>query len=102
MSYNTVFVKNMRSYLTKMVTLLRSHFQLILLGITCERVYLFYLLYTFPITSHLESIMMMGGITGHSLVSFLTFLIAFTFLFVLFGLAWWQVRRVQDQTTLWI
>ncbi|HEY4036970.1 MAG TPA: hypothetical protein VGL94_23680 [Ktedonobacteraceae bacterium] len=43
-----------------------------------------------------------GAITEHTHVGFFKFLLAFTVLFILFGFAWWEVRRLQDRTILWI
>jgi len=34
-------------------------------------------------------------------VGFLQFVIAFSFLFVLFGLAWWEAHKYRDRATLW-
>jgi hypothetical protein len=44
----------------------------------------------------------MGAISEYSQTSFFTFIIAFSSLFVMFGLAWWEAFRFQDRTTLWI
>ncbi len=100
--YFAINRKNMLLYLMKLATVLRSHTYLLLLGTTSELIYLFYLLRDFPLASYSQKLTDMGGITGFSHQGFLTFIIAFSFLFVVFGLAWWEARSYQDHTTLWI
>ncbi len=92
----------MAFYLTKLVALLRSHRWLFLLGTISELIYFFYLLRGFPLTSYFQKLTDIGAITGYSHKGFLTFIIAFSFLFVVFGLAWWEAHRFQDRVTLWI
>lgn len=92
----------MLPYLTKFVIWLRSHLWLLVLGIASELVYFFYLLHDFPIILHSLELTDLGIMTEHSHTGFFKFLIAFSILFMLFGFAWWEVRKFQDHTTLWI
>src|SRR5205807_3958326 len=55
----------------------------------------------FPIKHYLLELTDLGFITNHSHLGFLKFVIAFSFLFMLFGFAWWDVRKFQDRATLW-
>jgi hypothetical protein len=64
--------------------------------------YFYYLLHNFPVTGYYSRLDTMGGITGFTHTGFLIYLMAFGFLFVLFGFAWWETRRLQDRSTLWI
>jgi len=68
---------------------------------TSEIVYFFYLLRGFPLIHDYYHLDTMGGIAGYTHTGFLIYLIAFSFLFVLFGFAWWEARRFQDRATLW-
>src|SRR5260370_34550027 len=81
---------------------LRYHTYLLLLGTISEIIFLFFLLRDLPLASYSQKLTDMGGITGFSHQGFLTFIIAFSFLFVMFGLAWWEARSYQDCATLWI
>ena len=98
----TVKSANMAFYLTKLIALLRSRRWLFLLGTVSELVYVFYLLQTFPLLRYFQSQTDLGGITRYSQAGFLTFVIVFSFLFVAFGLAWWETHKYQDRATLWI
>src|SRR6266480_705971 len=93
--------EKMLSYLIKLVAWLQSHLWLLLLGITSELVYFFYLLHDFPVTLYSLELTDMGAISEHSHLGFLKFLIALSFLFMLFGFAWWDAHRFQDRATLW-
>jgi hypothetical protein len=44
----------------------------------------------------------MGAISGYSQTAFFSFVIAFSCLFMMFGLAWWEAFRYQGRATLWI
>jgi len=99
---STVKSQNMAFYLTELVALLRSRRWLFLLGTVSELVYVFYLLQTFPLLRYFQSQTDLGGITRYSQAGFLTFVIVFSFLFVAFGLAWWEAHSYQDRATLWI
>ena len=100
--YPTINSENILAYLTKLIVWLRSHLWLLLLGIISELVYFFYLLKDFPIKHYFLEITDLGFITNYSHLGFLKFVIAFSFLFVLFGFAWWDVHKFQDRATLWI
>ncbi|HEX3641271.1 MAG TPA: hypothetical protein VHV10_08275 [Ktedonobacteraceae bacterium] len=89
-------------YFRKLAIWLQSHLWLLLLGIASELVYYFYLLRNFPVMHDYYHLDTMGGIAGYTHAGLLTYLIAFSSLFVLFGFAWWETRRFQDHTTLWI
>jgi len=99
--HSTINREKMLSYLIKLVVWLQPHLWLVLLGITSELVYFFYLLHDFPVISHSLELTDMGAISGFSHLGFLKFLVALSFLFILFGFAWWDVRRFQDRATLW-
>ena len=79
-------------YLRKLVIWIRSHLWLLLLGITSEFIYYYYLLHNFPVTGYYYRLDTMGGITGFTHTGFLIYLMAFGFLFMLFGFAWWETR----------
>jgi hypothetical protein len=102
MSYNSIARENLLSSLTKAVVLLRSRLRLLLIGIISEFLYFFYLLYNFPLMRYFQKRIFIENITKFSRVSFFTFLIAFSILFILFGLAWWEAHKFRDQATLWI
>ena len=100
--YSTINREKMLPYLMELAVWLRSHIWLLLLGITSELVYFFYLLHDFPVIFYFLELTDMGAINGYSHFGFLKFLIALSFLFILFGFAWWDARRFQDRATLWI
>jgi len=99
--YLTINSENILAYLTKFIVWLRSHIWLLLLGIMSELVYFSYLLHDFPVTRYFMELTEMGALNGYSHRGFFKFLIAFSFLFILFGFAWWDVRKFQDRATLW-
>ncbi len=84
------------------VDFLRSRMALILTGVGCELLYLFYLLRQFPLLRYYNDMIDMGMVTKTSHTGFLAFLIVFSLLFALFGFAWWEARRLQDRSTLWL
>jgi hypothetical protein len=93
------------SALTKVYTFLSARLMLILVGISCEAVYFFYFVRMFPLTRYYNQLTEIGILTDHSLNGFLTFCAVLTALFLLFGLAWWQVAhqpRLQDRGTRWL
>jgi len=81
---------------------LRSRLLLITIGISCELLYFFYLLRQFPLLRYYNEMLDMGMVTQKSSAGFLWFLIVFSVLFALFGLAWWEVQRLHDRGTLWL
>ncbi len=81
---------------------LRSRLLLITAGIICELLYLFYLLQQFPLLRYYDDMLDMGMITKEMSMGFLWFLIVFSVLFTLFGLAWWKARHLHDRSTLWL
>jgi hypothetical protein len=90
-------------YLTKLAALVRSHTKLFLLGTISELIYILYLLHSFPLLRYFQNFQTdLGGITGYSQTAFLTFILVFSFLFVTFGLAWWEAHSYQDRVSLWI
>jgi hypothetical protein len=62
----------------------------------------FYLLRQFPLLQYYNDMIDMGMVTKTSHAGFLAFLIVFSLLFALFGFAWWEARRLQDRSTLWL
>jgi alpha-1,6-mannosyltransferase len=102
-AHDTTNKENAPAYLTKLATLLRSHIWFFLFGTISELIYLFYLLRNFPLTHYFQSAKSdMGSMSGYTHAGFLTFVIVFSFLFVMFGLAWWEAHKYQDRATLWI
>ena len=103
LAHNMINEGNKSGYLTKLTSFIRSHKLFFLFGITSELVYLFYLLRSFPLTHYFQSGKSdMGSMSGYTYSGFLTFVIIFSFLFVMFGLAWWEAFKFQDRNTLWI
>lgn len=96
------FITNHKLYAKKFTIWLQSHLWLLLLGLLSELVYFYYLLQNFPVTGYYYRLDTMGGIAGFTHSGFLIYLMAFGLLFVLFGFAWWETRRLQDHSTLWI
>ena len=99
--YPTINREKILPHLMKIVIWLRYHKWLLFLGITSELVYFFYLSHDFPIIRYSLELTDMGALNNYSHYGFFKFLIAFTFLFILFGFAWWETRRFHDRTTLW-
>lgn len=85
----------MNMCLVKFMSVLRSCLSIIVLGIGCELVYLLYFVRTFSVLEYGHSLHLtdLGGITGNSHTGFILFVLAFSVLFVLVGLAWWDTRR---------
>jgi hypothetical protein len=75
---------------------------LIFVGISCELLYFFYLLLQFPLLHYYNDLIDMGMVTKTSHAGFLGFMVVFSVLFALFGLAWWEARRLNDRGTLWL
>ncbi|MBV9689363.1 MAG: hypothetical protein JO202_06605 [Ktedonobacteraceae bacterium] len=86
----------------KLGTFLRQHVLLILIGITCEFLYLFYFVRQFGLFQYYGGLTDMARITGYSHSGFAQFVIVFSVLFLLFGLAWWDVRHLNRRSTLWL
>jgi len=84
----------------KLSVFLQSHIWLILLGTSCEVVYLVYLLHDFPLLGHYHDLTDMGIMNGYSHTGFLKFQIGSSILFLLFGLACYEVRRSHDRMSL--
>lgn len=100
-SSNT-YIKSVSASLTVFIALLRSRLCLLLLGIISEFLYFFYLLCNFPLLRYYQNYHTdLGAITSYSHAGFLQFVIVFSFLFLLFGLAWWEVHKYRDRATLW-
>lgn len=86
----------------KTLAFLRSRLALLLIGITSEILYLFYLLRQFPLLRFYQDLTDMGIINGYSHSGFLLFALLFSILFALFGLAWREARQLHDRATLWL
>lgn len=93
--------ENLRFYLKKAVTLLRSHRWLFLCGIMSELIYAFYFLRHYPLIHYFPNRFFMEDIDDYSRTSFVFFMLTATALFILFSMAWWKVRKYQDRATLW-
>ncbi len=91
-----------RGSLTKLVAFLQPYKWLLLLGTTTELIYFLYLFKSFPIINYFHTLEDIGTISKYSQTAFFTFILSFSLLFVMFGLAWWEAFRFQDRTTLWI
>jgi hypothetical protein len=91
-------------YLKKVLSLLKAHILLIIMGLLCEMVYLFCFVWSFPLLHYYQELNDLGGITNHSHWGFIVFVLAFTLLFILFGFAWWEVYHLQnqDKAALWL
>lgn len=81
---------------------LRSHLQLITIGIGCELLYLLYFVWQFPLLRYYRGLTDLGGITSHSSYAFGFFVFIFIVLFGLFSLALRQVRNMSERATLWL
>jgi hypothetical protein len=90
------------SLLTKIGVVIYKHLPLVIIGILFELFYLFYFVHQFSLLQYYHGLIDMEGITGHSHTGFAQFVIVFSVLFLLFGLAWWYVRRLNDRSTLWL
>jgi hypothetical protein len=88
--------------LPRIIAFLREHRLLILIGIVSELFYVFFFVRQFPLLQYYHGLIDMAQITGHSHTGFAQFVIVYSVLFMLFGLAWWEVRRFQKRATLWL
>lgn len=79
--------------------IMRSRLTLILLGIGCELIYYFYFARTFSVFTYARTLNLidLGAITQNSHTGFIFFVMAFCALFVLLGLACWEVRQHEAQ-----
>jgi hypothetical protein len=101
--HNNINSKNGLFSLKNVIYLLKTYRHFFLFGIISELIYLLYLLHNFPLTHYFQSGKSdMGSMSGYTHAGFLTFVIVFSSLFVMFGLAWWEAFRVQDRAALWI
>jgi hypothetical protein len=85
----------------------RAHWLLILLGISCELLYGLYFVRQFPLLPYYSGPYHdMGWFTNHSHAGFWAFVVVFSVLFLLFGLAWRWVARAEQRAfqpaTLWL
>lgn len=75
---------------------------LVVLGASMEIVYLGYFVRRFPVLQYYRGPYMdLGQISGHTRPALVGYVIACTTLFVLYGLAWWVSRDLDDEMTLW-
>jgi len=73
------------------------------LGVAMELIYLLDLVRRFPVLQYYRGPYLdMGQITGHTRSGMVAYVVSFSALFVLYGLAWWLVRGQNDRETLWI
>jgi alpha-1,6-mannosyltransferase len=89
-------------YLEKSLPWLQRHALLLVTGIGCELVYLFYFVRQFPLTQYYQELIDVGGITHHSPTGFMLFVVALTLAFALFGLALWRTFARHSRGTLWL
>ena len=87
----------------RLFSALRSRLFLVLLGISCELIYLLYFVRNFSVFTYGQSLNLidLGAITRNSHTGFILFVMAFCILFALVSLAWWEVRQegTQDLTS---
>ena len=103
MKQNTTNKKSQTYSITNRLFFLKTYRRFFLLGIISEIIYLLYLLHNFPLTHYFQSGKSdMGSMSGYSHAGFLTYVMVFSLLFVIFGLAWLEAFRFQDRATLWI
>jgi hypothetical protein len=86
----------------KLLAFLHTRLLLVLVGVSCECLYFFYLERQFPLLSHYTELTDMGIINNYSHRGFLSFALVFSILFVLVCLAWWEARQFSDRATLWL
>ncbi|MBV9258863.1 MAG: hypothetical protein JO215_12690 [Ktedonobacteraceae bacterium] len=89
-------------YLEKPLSWCLRHALLIIAGISCELVYLFYFVRQFPLLSYYQRLTDIGYMQNHSQSSFAAFIIAMTIAFAFFGFAWWETYKYNDKATLWL
>ncbi len=89
-------------YLEKWVPWFQRHALLIIAGIGCELLYLFYFVRQFPLLQHYQELLDLGGITNHSPTGFMMFVVTMTVAFALFGMALWRTFNHADKSTLWL
>ena len=81
---------------------LSTHIRLLIAGLSCEAIYVFYLLRTFPLFSYYKIFTDMGSINKYSHFGLILFLLYTTLLFLFMILAWWEVYQRQDHVSVWI
>jgi hypothetical protein len=98
MKQNTTNKKSQTYSITNRLFFLKTYRRFFLLGIISEIIYLLYLLHNFPLTHYFQSGKSdMGSMSGYSHAGFLTYVMVFSLLFVIFGLAWLEAFRFQDR-----
>jgi hypothetical protein len=86
----------------KILSFIRSRLLLIILGLSCELLYMLYFVRQFPLLKYYHSSTDMGYILGHSHAGFAVFVVVFSVLFTLLGFAWWEARHLTDRPTLYL
>ncbi|MBE3560557.1 MAG: hypothetical protein IMW89_15260 [Ktedonobacteraceae bacterium] len=86
----------------KFLAFVRSRLFLIVIGLTCELLYILCFVRQFPLLRYYQGLTDMANITEHSHVGFVLFILPFTLLFAMLAFAWWEVRKLQDRETLWL
>ncbi len=87
-------------YLEKSLPWFQRHALLIIAGIGCELLYLFYFVRQFPLLNYYQGLSDIGYMQNHSQASFAAFIIVMTIAFALFGLAWWETYKNNDRASL--
>lgn len=87
----------------RMFSFIKAHLLLIITGVSCEILYLEYLVRQFPLLHYYLELRDIGGITGHSYSGFTLFVVVFLSLFALFGVALWDIYiNHREKSTLWL
>jgi hypothetical protein len=87
-------------HLEKTLSWFQRHALLIIAGISCELLYLFYFVRQFPLLSYYQSLTDIGYMQNHSQASFAAFIIVMTVAFAFYGFAWWETYKYNDRATL--
>ena len=94
--------KPMRILRPRPSSLAETRLFLVLAGLCSELVYLLYFVRRFSLLQYYRGDTDMARITGYAHASFWAFVILFTFLFAVTGLAWWLVHDLEDRLALWL
>ncbi|HCI80605.1 MAG TPA: hypothetical protein DHW02_13045, partial [Ktedonobacter sp.] len=91
------------AYGGKIFPFVKAHLLLIIAGVSCEILYLAYLVRQFPLLRYYQGLRDIGGITDHSYSGLTLFAVVFLCLFALFGVALWDIYTThKEKHTLWL
>ena len=85
-----------------MKSFIRSRLLLIIVGLSCELLYILYFVRQFPLLKYYQGLTDMGYILEHSHTGFTMFVVALSVLFILFGFACLEARHLTDRSTLYL